>query len=59
MPINFVMQGKCLFSDISRPGGGGGGGKGVRNFLDPRMLANFVLLLELLNTCGLFHVTHQ
>ena len=20
MPINFVMQGKCLFSDISRPG---------------------------------------
>ena len=21
MPINFVMQGKCLFSDISRPGG--------------------------------------
>ena len=19
MPINFVMQGKCLFSDISRP----------------------------------------
>ena len=22
MPINFVMQGKCLFSDISRPGQG-------------------------------------
>ena len=21
MPINFVMQGKCLFSDISRPDG--------------------------------------
>ena len=21
MPINFVMQGKCLFSDISRPAG--------------------------------------
>ena len=22
MPINFVMQDKCLFSDISRPGSG-------------------------------------
>ena len=48
MPINFVMQGKCLFSDISRPGSG-------RNTLVANLVAaEFSEIINFLTVYGLY-----